>query len=391
MLGYVSRHHPGICFLYIINLKSTTMTEEERLRYYFNEVENVTAVCMSKMCWIRGEYPELEIGKTYNVTHIGVRRSCTFIKLAGFEKNEYNSTCFDIMENGVSIDGSIARDSRFLAPYLKRLYLRSNMVGVTIPDHLRDIEKEYNVKILLAVESGSRAWGFESDNSDWDVRFVYVHKPEWYIRIEEQRDVIEHVYEDNVDLAGWELRKTLALVKRSNPSLLEWFHSPIVYFMDDDFMKRINTVENEFFNPVGAMYHYNHIYNKHNERYLQREECNMKRFLYYLRGILACRWIEMYKTLPPVPFYQLVDATVDDADLRDRIDKLIRIKAYGDECDLHVVDDKLKKYAEQWANYYNEIVSKFRPEMNEKHTSKLDSILYDMVMKQLKQTSIKEP
>ena len=95
-----------------------------------------------------------------------------------------------------------------------------------IPAHLHCIEHEHEVKILLAVESGSRAWGFESDNSDWDVRFIYVHKPEWYFIVEEQRDVIEQMYDDDVDLDGWELRKTLRLFRRSNPSLLEWFNSP---------------------------------------------------------------------------------------------------------------------------------------------------------------------
>ena len=133
-----------------------------------------------------------------------------------------------------------------------------------ILSHLKDIETENNVKILLAVESGSRAWGFESANSDWDVRFIYVHKPEWYFKIEEQRDVIEHLHDD-VDLVGWELRKALSLLKRSNLTLLEMLDSPIVYNVDSEFVKRIKEVEKDFFNPIKAMYHYNHIYNKHNK------------------------------------------------------------------------------------------------------------------------------
>ena len=122
-----------------------------------------------------------------------------------------------------------------------------NMVHTVIPAHLREVEQQYHVKVLLAVESGSRAWGFESLNSDWDVRFIYVHRPEWYFRIEDQRDVIEHMYDDDVDLAGWELRKALGLLRRCNPSLLEWIHSPVMYEADSEFYRRVLVVERDFF------------------------------------------------------------------------------------------------------------------------------------------------
>ncbi len=248
-----------------------------------------------------------------------------------------------------------------------------------IPAHLREIEQGYQVKILLAVESGSRAWGFESADSDWDVRFIYVHKPEWYFKVEEQRDVIEHLYEDDVDLVGWELRKALALFRRSNPSLFEWFNSPKVYYVNNEFARRIHEVENDYFNPVKTMYHYNHIYNKDNERYLQKEDCDMKRFLYYLRGILACKWIENNKTLPPVSFKELLEATVDDGTIKEKVGELLRIKKSGEEHDMHVVDDSLMDFARQWADYYNKMIGSFRPEMHTTSTEALDAILYDMV------------
>ena len=254
--------------------------------------------------------------------------------------------------------------------------LESNL----IPSHLRDIEHEHNVKILLAVESGSRAWGFESANSDWDVRFIYVHKTEWYFKVKEQRDVIEHMYEDDVDLVGWELRKALTLLRKSNPSLLEWFNSPIVYYKDEDFVKRIREIEKDYFNPIRTMYHYNHIYIKHDERYLQKQGYPMKRFLYYLRGILACKWIESNKSLPPVAFKELLDATVENKAVRAKIDELIRLKKSGKEHDMLTVEDSLVDYARNLADYYNGIIDSFRPELNEAYTDALDSILYDMVM-----------
>lgn len=362
------------------------MTKEEYEKEYFNKVDTLTAVCRTNSSWSRGEQPELEVGKTYKVSHIGVLRSCTNIRLDEFGDNVYNSTCFDLYENGTAISHRYTKDPRFFAPYLRKRYRERNpsyfaeqIETVAIPAHLRSVEHEYNVKVLLAVESGSRAWGFESANSDWDVRFIYVHKPEWYFKVEEQRDVIEHMYEDDVDLAGWELRKALALLKRSNPSLLEWFNSPKVYYVDEDFAKRIHDVEKDFFNPVKTMYHYNHIYNKHNERYLQQEGYHMKRFLYYLRGILACKWIEEKKSLPPVSFKELLDATIEDNQIVSKVDELIRMKKDGEEHDMLVVDHSLVEYAQHWADYYNEKIGSFRPEQNEASSVALDAILYDMV------------
>ena len=108
-----------------------------------------------------------------------------------------------------------------------------------IPDNVRaeiltrmhNAEKEHGVRILLAVESGSRAWGFESPNSDFDARFIYVHPRDWYLSVglEEQRDVIEYPIVDDIDLNGWDLRKALRLFWKSNPAFVEWIQSPIVY------------------------------------------------------------------------------------------------------------------------------------------------------------------
>ena len=254
--------------------------------------------------------------------------------------------------------------------------------------HLKDVEREHDVKVLLAVESGSRAWGFESADSDWDVRCIYVHKPQCYYSVGRQRDVVEYMYEDDVDLVGWELRKTLTLLRQSNPSLYEWLHSPIVYRADTGFMHRIREVESACFNPVRLMYHYNHIYLKHDVRYIRREKCKMKVFFYYLRGILGCKWIDTYNTLPPVPFRELVAGTVDEARLRDKIDALIRIKQSGEECDIHTVDAELFDYANRWAEHYNHRADTFRPEPDTAPSAELDAILYDMATSSIRQDDL---
>ena len=250
-----------------------------------------------------------------------------------------------------------------------------------ILSHLKEVERENNVKVLLAVESGSRAWGFHSAESDWDVRFVYVHQLDWYLKVNEGRDVIEHMYDDDVDLVGWELRKTLRLFQKSNPSLLEWLHSPIIYRADEAFLLRMRTLEPAFFNPIKTMYHYGSIYIKHDKRYLQNAVYPLKRFLYYLRGILACRWIEERQTMPPVLFSDLVKATVREESIRQKIDGLLALKRQSKENDLKEVDADLVEYARHWAEHFEQTISSSRPEIGHNdNSSELDSLLRKMVL-----------
>lgn len=255
--------------------------------------------------------------------------------------------------------------------------------NVIIPSHLHEIEEQYKVKILLAVESGSRAWGFESKDSDWDLRFVYVQEPEWYFHIEEQKDTIEHMFPDEVDLAGWELGKALRLFKRSNPSFFEWIHSPIVYYADEGFLSDIKTLEGRYFHKEKAMYHYNHIYKKHNDRYIEEFGLPLKRFLYYLRGILVCKWLTDFGTVPPVRFTELVDATVSDKTIKDKIAHLLKLKKQSNEHNQEPVDKELFDWAQGQAEYYNGVVESLRPEIKAEKDDELNALYYRFVHKNI--------
>lgn len=98
-----------------------------------------------------------------------------------------------------------------------------NSVRQEIMQRLHNVEKQHNVRILMAIESGSRAWGFASPNSDYDIRFIYVHEKDWYVAVdfEEKRDVIEYPIVDEIDLNGWDIRKALRLFWKSNPTFVE--------------------------------------------------------------------------------------------------------------------------------------------------------------------------
>lgn len=171
----------------------------------------------------------------------------------------------------------------------------------TIVRKLHEIEKNEHVRILLAVESGSRAWGFPSTDSDYDVRFIYIRQKEDYLRLEKTRDVIELPLDDVLDINGWDLQKTLRLFRKSNPTLFEWFSSPIVY-METPFAETFRTMMGNYFSTKRSLYHYIHMAEKNRREYLEGDMVKVKKYFYVLRPVLACRWILEKKTPPPMLF-----------------------------------------------------------------------------------------
>ncbi|MBY8913464.1 nucleotidyltransferase domain-containing protein [Bacillus sp. YC2] len=200
-----------------------------------------------------------------------------------------------------------------------------------IIEELKRIETHFGVKVLYAVESGSRAWGFPSRDSDYDVRFLYVPKKEWYFSIETQRDVIEEPIHDLLDISGWELRKALRLFKKSNPPLLEWLSSDIVYYEAYSAADQLRRLKNRAFSPEASVYHYLNMAKRNVKNELQGSEVKIKKYFYVLRPILACRWIEKFGSVPPMAFSVLADALLTDEKLISEINTLLIRKKSGDE------------------------------------------------------------
>lgn len=181
-------------------------------------------------------------------------------------------------------------------------------------DNLAQIEEQHDVRILFAVESGSRAWGFASPDSDYDIRFVYSKRPDLYlsIDIEDQRDVIEWpISSDGLDISGWDLRKALRLLRKSNPSIIEWLQSPALYWehglLRTELKERLPVV----YSPVAGWHHYRSMARHNLRNYLQSDYVRLKKYLYVLRGLLAARWVERTWTPPPLLIDELVDAEAD--------------------------------------------------------------------------------
>lgn len=203
-----------------------------------------------------------------------------------------------------------------------------------IDEKLTQLEREFGIHILLAVESGSRAWGFASPDSDWDVRFIYTKPLAHYLSVNERRDVMEFPHKwPPLDLSGWDLKKALKLLSKSNPPLIEWLTSTQIYRFSPIAQELQNMVA-KYFNPRAAIYHYLHMANGNFRMYLQLEQVRTKKYFYVIRPLLACEEIERSDSWPPVALFELIKLSkslANNPEVRDRILELHQRKIEGDE------------------------------------------------------------
>jgi len=215
------------------------------------------------------------------------------------------------------------------------------------------IEAEKRVCVLYAVESGSRGWGFASADSDYDVRFIYVHPTDWYLSINERRDVIECPLSQSLDISGWDIRKALRLFSKSNPPLLEWLRSPIVYVEKFQTAQKLRELAPSFFSPKSCLHHYLHMAQGNFREYLRGEQVRIKKYFYVLRPILACKWIESNNTMPPMEFEKLVQSQIQDRRLADEINQLLQRKKAGEELDIEPQITVINEFLEREIEYYS--------------------------------------
>lgn len=201
-----------------------------------------------------------------------------------------------------------------------------------ISEKLKEIELKENVKVLYAVESGSRAWGVASPDSDYDVRFIYVRKQEDYLQVNEIRDVIEWQLDEVLDINGWDIKKTLQHFHKGNATLFEWCNSPIVYLTTPEW-KEISEVGLRYFSEKVSMYHYYGTAKSTYEGFLTEDSVKYKKYVYALRPILACRYIEENHSIPPVSFEELKEKQLPE-NLRASVETMLEIKSGSGEKDL---------------------------------------------------------
>lgn len=224
-----------------------------------------------------------------------------------------------------------------------------------IEDKLREIEKAEDVRIIFCAESGSRAWGFASPDSDYDVRFVYVRRTEEYLRLDPVRDVIEWQLDETLDINGWDIQKALRLLYKSNPTLFEWDGSPIIYRQTAEW-ERIHGVMGGYFEPSVSARHYISLAKKNYDICRENGNIKLKKYLYCLRSMLACSYIVSRGAVPPVLFSELASAELDPPFMRD-IDDILRIKEKSPETQYIAAPPALDNYIAARLKYLDKAVN----------------------------------
>ncbi|WP_348814497.1 nucleotidyltransferase domain-containing protein [Halomonas sp. H10-59] len=222
-----------------------------------------------------------------------------------------------------------------------------------IMKRIKNAESEYGVKVLYAVESGSRAWGFESPNSDYDVRFIYAHPKDWYVSVdlEEKRDVIEYEIVDEIDISGWDVRKALRLFWKSNPSFVEWLQSPIIYIERGCFAEKARNLMAQIYSVEKGIYHYRSMAKTNYRGYLREERVLLKKYFYVLRPLLSIMWLEKYFEPAPIEFERLRTLIADNKRLDNCIGELLEKKKRSLEKELaspileinHFIESELRR------------------------------------------------
>lgn len=205
-----------------------------------------------------------------------------------------------------------------------------------IKQYLSDLESQKNIKILWACETGSRAWGFPSTDSDYDIRLIYVHQLNWYLNLVDQKDNIDLMLDNNdIDISGWELKKSLNLLRKSNAPLLERIQSPIVYVAEDGFIKELKLLAPSSYSRIATIHHYWSMANKFFIELQEKKDFKLKKFFYTLRSACVCKWILEKEEIPPIEFHKVYKTLNLEPALVDRIDDLIELKSKVSESYYH--------------------------------------------------------
>lgn len=210
---------------------------------------------------------------------------------------------------------------------------------------LNQIELEEKIRILYACETGSRAWGFPSPDSDYDVRFIYRHERDWYLSLGQRKDSVECMLENDLDISGWDLKKSLVLLKKSNAALIERFQSPVVYFSNPGFTEEFKSLIEAYYSPVAVFYHHYSLAARFREEIGDKRQVKLKSYFYLLRSLLSCNWIGKMKEVLPMHIEGLM--TIIEEEKRQEINKLIGLKATVTEAYIYEKDKEMDAWMDE--------------------------------------------
>ena len=248
---------------------------------------------------------------------------------------------------------------------------------------LHHIEEKHHIRIIHAIESGSRMWGFASPNSDYDVRFIYISDPRYYLSVSKQRDCIEYVDKKyDLDMMGWDIKKALELLKKSNMSLYEWLKSPVIYITGSE-IKSFKKLADKYWDIKSLTYSYIRLAMRNYKAYIiDKEDVKFKKYLYIIRTIAACICMEKTGKLPTITINGLIPfIKADDEHVADVLTRIVKAKRKGEELMNGSSDKKLNKWIEQRVNYYERLASNI--ENNKTDYKAMDEFLYKLISKEI--------
>lgn len=246
-----------------------------------------------------------------------------------------------------------------------------------IKEKLAETEQREYVRILHAVESGSRAWGFASPDSDYDVRFIYVRPKNDYLKLESIKDTMDGELDETLDINGWDIRKVLQHFHKSNATVFEWANSPIVYKTTDEW-KDIYETGKKYFSCKSSMYHYYGTAQKTYMEYLNDEYVKYKKYFYALRPILAAKWIEKKKCPPPVLFQELVGGVLEEG-MKEPVAKLVERKTKMSESDKAKRLVKINNYLLENIAYYKKLLEDGKVDDRKREWDELDAVFLKLL------------
>lgn len=214
-----------------------------------------------------------------------------------------------------------------------------------IEKRLQHLEQKHDLSIVFACESGSRAWGFASENSDYDVRFVFVRPVLKYIRLRPATDAFDEPCDDDIDAAGWDIRKTCELLLKSNAALLEWLASPVIYRKNHEVAQRLIALREQFFCPKKTVFHYLSLATNQWNNYIDGNASPVrKKYLYLLRPLACMEYIRAHMTMPPTAFADVLTAIDWPGEVMASVERIIEQKKAGQELDADTADQSLNAF-----------------------------------------------
>ena len=253
-------------------------------------------------------------------------------------------------------------------------------VRKVILEQIEALERRHDIRILYACESGSRGWGFASQDSDYDVRFIYVHRLSWYLQVRREaasrEDVIIQPVNGELDINGWELNKALSLFKNGNSTYVEWLDSPVCYRKDPAFTPRMKKLIKQLHQPRHAYHHYLRMAQKNFKVFAESDRPTAKQFLYALRPLLSVKWVELGLGPVPMRFEAICEKIIESNTIQSAIDRLLAAKRQANEKDPGTPEPRLVAFVQkELARIGHGDFRGYRPP----DFSPLDQLLFDTV------------